>query len=82
MATETITIPLTNGKVKGSDFVSNKEDTQYVTFEDGGNLTNVKIEKFGKGTPTEAGTFVLQVTVYDSTNETASAQLSLYVAAP
>jgi hypothetical protein len=55
LATETITIPLTNGKVKGTDFVSNKEDTQYVTFEDGGNLTNVKIEKFGKGTPTEAG---------------------------
>jgi len=55
MATETLSIPLENDKFKGSDFVANKDDTQYVTLSDGGNLSHVKFESWGKETPTEAG---------------------------
>ncbi len=56
MATETITIPLTNGNIEGTDyFVGDEDDTQYVTLTDGGALTNVHIAKFGKDTPTETG---------------------------
>lgn len=55
MATETITIPLSGSKLKGSDWVADKDDTQYVTLTDGGNLSEIEIVKFGKGTPTESG---------------------------
>lgn len=56
MTTETLTIPLTDGSIKGSDFVSGDEDdTQYVTLTDGGNLSSVNLEKFGKGSPSESG---------------------------
>lgn len=55
MTIESLTIPLTNGSFKGSDYVSDIEDTQYVTLTDGGNLSYVSIGKFGKETPTESG---------------------------
>lgn len=56
MATETLTIPLTNGTVDGEDFYTGDEDdTQYVTLTDGGVLSYVKIADFGKNSPTESG---------------------------
>ncbi len=55
MSTETITIPLTNGNLNGSDFVYNEDDTQYVTLTDGGNISFVQLGHFGKGTPTQIG---------------------------
>ncbi len=56
MSTETLTISLTEGHVKGTDYITGEaNDTQYVTLEDGGDLSYVKIEKFGHGTPTETG---------------------------
>ncbi len=55
MTTETITIPLVNGELEGSDFVLNQDDTQIVTLTDGGELSNISIEEFGTGTPTETG---------------------------
>lgn len=56
MATETLTIPLVDGKTKGSDFISgDKDDTQIVTFTDGGAISDVEISKFGKDSPTESG---------------------------
>ncbi|MBZ0128872.1 MAG: Hint domain-containing protein [Rhodobacteraceae bacterium] len=55
MATETITIPLSGSKLKGSDWVANVNDTQYVTLTDGGSLSEIEISKFGKGSPTEPG---------------------------
>jgi len=56
MATETLTIPLGNGKLAGSKFYAgNENDTQYVTLSDGGNLSNITLAKFGKGTATESG---------------------------
>jgi Hint domain-containing protein len=54
-ATETITIPLTNGDVEGSDFVSEENDTQIVTLTDGGNLTSVTLGHFGENAASEAG---------------------------
>lgn len=57
MATEEITIPIT-GDVSGSHYGSGDEDdTQIVTFTDGGDLNGktIKISKFGKGSPSETG---------------------------
>jgi Hint domain-containing protein len=45
-------IPLANGNIKGNDFVDDEENDQCVTLTDGGNLSNVQIAGFGKGTPT------------------------------
>ena len=47
------TIPLSDGNVRGADFVANVENDQCVTLTDGGDLTSVTIGKFGKGTPTD-----------------------------
>lgn len=57
MATETITISIPGGpaEIEGENYVSNIDDTQYVTLTDGGSITSLSLEKFGRGTPTEAG---------------------------
>ncbi|MFT5005913.1 MAG: hypothetical protein ACI8YI_001527, partial [Paracoccaceae bacterium] len=56
MATETLTIALTDGDIQGSDyFVGDEDDTQYVTLIDGGVLSSIIIKNFGKDTATESG---------------------------
>jgi len=55
MATDTLSIPLSDERFKGSDYVANPNDTQYVTLTDGGDLNSVKFAGWGKDTPTESG---------------------------
>ena len=58
MATEDVTIALTGDNVNGDEYyLGSDNDTQYVTFTDGGDLNGaiMTIGKFGKGTPTETG---------------------------
>jgi hypothetical protein len=56
VATETLTIALTDGYIQGSDyFVGDEDDTQYVTLIDGGVLSSIIIKNFGKDTATESG---------------------------
>lgn len=55
MAAEKIKIPLEKTTLKGSDWVKNVDDTQYVWLTDGGDLSKIEISKFGKGKPTEPG---------------------------
>ncbi len=56
MSTETLTISLENGCIKGSDHISGDvDDTQYVTLTDDDDLNSVTFAKFGTGTPSESG---------------------------
>ncbi|KAE9631572.1 Hint domain-containing protein [Parasedimentitalea maritima] len=61
MAIEVLTVTLgvdvTGDKIEGTDLISgDKDDNQIVTIEDGGDLSgNYVYERWGKGTPTEAG---------------------------
>ncbi len=55
MTTETLSISIKSGTYRGSDYVSNVDDTQYVTLTDGGDITSVKIAGFGTRSPSEAG---------------------------
>jgi Hint domain-containing protein len=56
VATETLTIALDGGDISGSGYISgDKDDTQYVTQTDGGNLSSFVIKSFGKDSPTESG---------------------------
>lgn len=58
MAREDVTIALDGSNVNGSDFYTgHANDTQFVTFTDGGDLDGktITLSKFGKGRPTEPG---------------------------
>jgi len=55
MTSETFTIPLLDGQLKGDHYAANIENAQYVTLTDGGNLNSVDFAKWGKGAPTQAG---------------------------
>lgn len=58
MATENVTIALDGHDVHGGDYyLGSDDDTQYVSFTDGGDIDGevMTIGKFGKGAPTETG---------------------------
>jgi len=55
MTTQSLSIPLPNGAFKGSDFVSNPNDTQYVNVTDGGHLEKVSFKDWGDDPSSEAG---------------------------
>ena len=57
MAIDVFSISLSGSdvEIEGGNYVSQKNDTQYVTLTDGGTIDTVEIEKFGRGTAREPG---------------------------
>ncbi len=56
MSSESLVVPITNGNIDGDDLVTGDvDDSQYVVLTDGGDLTQVHIQGFGDGTPTDLG---------------------------